>query len=146
MDIGERLLVKDKDGYHYCTVRFKGSIEGKVGVWVGVEWDDPARGKNDGSVGNKRYFTCLRTPESGSFLKSDKVKSGISLVDAVLKRYTLGQADLKDMSIETANHRRMAVEFSGIEKMSKHLKHISLITTMTMHEESVARGVCCSGQ
>lgn len=141
MEIGERLLVKDKDGLFYGTVRFCGEISGKAGDWVGVEWDDPGRGKNDGSVGDTRYFTCRRQPPSASFLKSEKVKPGISLVDAVKERYTLSEADLKDMSIETASHRTMHVDFSGLDQASRHLKQLSLIRTMTMHECSVARGV-----
>lgn len=29
-----------------------------VGLWLGVEWDNPDRGKHDGSHEGVQYFTC----------------------------------------------------------------------------------------
>jgi len=28
------------------------------GVWLGVEWDDPSRGKHSGDHDGVHYFTC----------------------------------------------------------------------------------------
>ncbi|KAG5361819.1 Tubulin-specific chaperone E [Yarrowia sp. C11] len=76
-----------------CTVKYVGK---DVPVWpdeeaIGVEWDDPARGKNDGSVKGLKLFECSQ-PGAGSFLKRvslDKknVLYGTSFVDAVVERY-----------------------------------------------------------
>lgn len=52
--IGDRLSY---DGV-LCTVRFIGSVEGTKGSWLGVEWDDPTRGKHDGQYKGVRYFEC----------------------------------------------------------------------------------------
>jgi dynactin complex subunit len=41
-----------------CTVRFIGEVAGTTGVWLGVEWDDPSRGKHDGHHKGVRYFEC----------------------------------------------------------------------------------------
>lgn len=41
-----------------CTVRYIGTVEGTQKEWLGVEWDDPTRGKHDGEHKGKRYFTC----------------------------------------------------------------------------------------
>ncbi len=45
-------------GRDRATVRYVGPVDGQVGEWVGLEWDDPARGKHDGSTGGKQYFVC----------------------------------------------------------------------------------------
>lgn len=41
-----------------CSVRYIGEVAGANGSWLGVEWDDPTRGKHDGSHKGVRYFTC----------------------------------------------------------------------------------------
>ena len=52
--IGRRLSY---DG-QLCTVRYYGEIKGTKGNWLGVEWDDPARGKHSGEHGGVKYFEC----------------------------------------------------------------------------------------
>ncbi len=52
--VGARLQI----GRDRATVRYVGPVDGQVGQWVGLEWDDPARGKHDGSTGGKQYFVC----------------------------------------------------------------------------------------
>lgn len=42
-----------------CTVRYVGKVQGTTGEWLGVEWDDPTRGKHSGEHGGVRYFTCI---------------------------------------------------------------------------------------
>lgn len=54
VQVGDRLSY---DGAP-CTVRYVGAVKGTSGSWLGVEWDDPARGKHDGSHKGDRYFTC----------------------------------------------------------------------------------------
>lgn len=44
---------------HIGTIRFSGPVEGTSGTWMGIEWDDPKRGKHDGSKDGKQYFKCL---------------------------------------------------------------------------------------
>ena len=52
--IGER---RSYDGVP-CTVRYVGEVAGTSGSWLGVEWDDPSRGKHDGQHKGVRYFSC----------------------------------------------------------------------------------------
>lgn len=52
--VGQRLSLK-RDR---CTIRYVGTVAGKKGQWLGVEWDDAIRGKHDGAVEGTRYFTC----------------------------------------------------------------------------------------
>lgn len=46
-------------GGDLCTIRFIGDVQGTKGAWLGVEWDDPSRGKHDGSVKGVKYFQCM---------------------------------------------------------------------------------------
>lgn len=39
------------------TVRYRGTIDGQQGTWLGIEWDDASRGKHDGAHKGTHYFT-----------------------------------------------------------------------------------------
>jgi len=52
--IGDRLCY----GYDRCTVRYIGTVKGTTGSWLGVEWDDPTRGKHSGGINGEEYFAC----------------------------------------------------------------------------------------
>jgi vacuolar protein 8 len=55
-----------------ATIRFVGKApEVAPGFWIGVEFAE-ANGKNDGSLGGTRYFTC--EAGHGSFLRPDKIQ------------------------------------------------------------------------
>jgi len=45
-----------------CIVKYIGPVDGTSGTWLGVEWDDPARGKHSGSHDGKAYFTTRYLP------------------------------------------------------------------------------------
>ncbi len=51
-------------------VRYIGPAEFGEGVWVGVELRTP-KGKNDGSVQERRYFTCK--PDHGLLVRPNKI-------------------------------------------------------------------------
>ncbi|ELU18914.1 hypothetical protein CAPTEDRAFT_180238 [Capitella teleta] len=51
-------------------VRYMGAVEFAEGVWLGLELRGP-KGKNDGSVQGKRYFTCR--PNHGLLVRPSKV-------------------------------------------------------------------------
>ncbi|KAF1915201.1 hypothetical protein BDU57DRAFT_539582 [Ampelomyces quisqualis] len=53
-----------------CTVRYQGEVQGTKGEWLGVEWDDPTRGKHAGEHQGAKYFDCLHpSPTSASFIR-----------------------------------------------------------------------------
>ena len=58
--VGLRLQI----GSERATVRFIGAIDAESGKWVGLEWDNPDRGKHDGAHKGRRYFTCAYGGES----------------------------------------------------------------------------------
>ncbi|XP_046474834.1 CAP-Gly domain-containing linker protein 1 isoform X1 [Neodiprion pinetum] len=68
--LGERVIVSSSQGSKAGILRFMGTTEFANGEWCGIELDDPV-GKNDGSVGEKRYFECR--PKHGLFAPIHKV-------------------------------------------------------------------------
>ena len=52
--VGQRLSFKS----FLCTVRYIGPVEGTDKEWLGIEWDDPKRGKHNGVKDGKRHFKC----------------------------------------------------------------------------------------
>ena len=81
---GDRLRV----GGDAATVRYVGPVAGKgPDAWVGLEWDDEARGKHDGSVGGRRYFAVRSTaPASGSLIRAPALAAGAAKLAALLPR------------------------------------------------------------
>lgn len=139
MEPGERVSIKDREGQCRGTVRYIGNIHAKEGIWVGVEWDDPERGKHDGSLNGHRYFQCQRSPPSASFIRQDKVVPGVALVNAIQDRYTPDIEGDLSMHIDTARHKHLTVTLAGSEKVKERLQHLSLIDTMTLHDSRIAR-------
>ncbi|KAF1943248.1 hypothetical protein EJ02DRAFT_421466 [Clathrospora elynae] len=72
-----------------CTVRYHGEVQGTKGVWLGVEWDDPTRGKHSGEHQGTRYFTCLSpSPTCSSFIRpTRKPDTPRSFVSALKSKY-----------------------------------------------------------
>lgn len=59
--VGDRILIKQRNGLIPATVRFRGSLEDKNGEWVGIEYDEPY-GKHDGSHNGTRYVKGFSSP------------------------------------------------------------------------------------
>lgn len=64
------------------TVRYVGPTDFAAGTWLGLELRS-AKGKNDGAVGDTRYFTCK--PNHGVLVRPSRVTyrgiNGSKLVD-----------------------------------------------------------------
>uniref|UniRef100_UPI0037E999F5 tubulin-specific chaperone E n=1 Tax=Semicossyphus pulcher TaxID=241346 RepID=UPI0037E999F5 len=69
-----------------ATVQYVGLVPPTAGLWLGVEWDNPERGKHDGSHEGVQYFTC-RHPKGGSFVRPGKVSFGVDYLSAVEQQY-----------------------------------------------------------
>ncbi|XP_038669856.1 CAP-Gly domain-containing linker protein 4-like isoform X2 [Scyliorhinus canicula] len=67
-----------------ATIKYIGPTDFAPGVWLGLELRSP-KGKNDGSVGEKRYFTCK--PNYGVLVRPSRVTyrgiNGTKLVDDI---------------------------------------------------------------
>ncbi|PTU18321.1 hypothetical protein P175DRAFT_0526076 [Aspergillus ochraceoroseus IBT 24754] len=72
-----------------CTIRYVGKVDGTAGEWLGVEWDDPTRGKHSGKHQGVNYFTCTRKhPTAGSFVRPSRpADSPRSFLEALREKY-----------------------------------------------------------
>ncbi|CAE6417958.1 unnamed protein product [Rhizoctonia solani] len=91
------------------TLRFMGEIEGKNGMWAGVELSSSyaGKGKNDGSVAGVRYFTCA--PKCGVFTLPNKLSSplprnGGPRPSSVASHYTNGRTTPSVSGRTTPSH------------------------------------------
>ncbi|XP_041827242.1 CAP-Gly domain-containing linker protein 4-like isoform X2 [Melanotaenia boesemani] len=75
--LGERVLVV---GQRTGVVKFCGKTSFAPGIWLGIELDKPS-GKNDGSVGGVRYFSC--PPKHGVFAPPSRVQRIHGSVDCL---------------------------------------------------------------
>ncbi|XP_048582939.1 tubulin-specific chaperone E [Nematostella vectensis] len=114
--LGKRVLC---DGY-IGTVKYRGGVPPTEGEWYGVEWDDPKRGKHDGSIDGVKYFEC-RHQTSGSFVREKKVSFGVSVVEALRSRYGATAAPIpdKDMYVSATRSKKKAVEMVGADSVQK---------------------------
>lgn len=55
-------------------------------IWIGIEWDDPTRGKHNGIVNETEYFKA-KYETGGSLIKKEKVNFGINVLKAILSKY-----------------------------------------------------------
>uniref|UniRef100_F6TTQ8 Tubulin-specific chaperone E n=1 Tax=Callithrix jacchus TaxID=9483 RepID=F6TTQ8_CALJA len=118
--IGRRVTV---NGEH-ATVRFAGVVPPVAGPWLGVEWDNPERGKHDGSHEGTVYFKC-RHPTGGSFIRPKKVNFGIDFLTAVKNRYVLEdelEEDGKEQIVTIGNKPVETIGFDSVMKQQSENK------------------------
>ncbi|KAJ3683216.1 hypothetical protein LUZ60_013443 [Juncus effusus] len=115
------------------TVRYVGTVSGHNGEWVGVDWDDGAGGKHDGTVSGTKYFEA-RTGKSGSFVREKGVCGGVSLVDAVHRRYRTESTkeEEEEMYVFSASQKRVNVELVGKNKVQEIFKKFDEIHSISV--------------
>lgn len=110
------------------TVRYVGSLPGRHGSWLGIEWDDSTRGRHDGALEGRQYFTC-HVAGAGSFVREHKVDGGISLVDALRARYQ--QEGEKDMQIVSSG-KLMKVTLVGVDKAQQRQSQLKILQSASL--------------
>lgn len=94
VDSGDSICVGARVVWHGTagTVRYVGPVEGTQGSWLGVEWDDPTRGKHDGAHLGRRYFVPSspgRGRTCASFVRAHACVLGASLLAVLRDLYPL---------------------------------------------------------
>ncbi len=71
---------------HHGTILYSGPLQHLASspseTYLGIEWDDPLRGRHNGTVSNFQYFTTQH-PTGGSLVKKNKVEFGVSLLNSL---------------------------------------------------------------
>nr|XP_009679102.1 PREDICTED: tubulin-specific chaperone E [Struthio camelus australis] len=132
--LGRRILC----GTEYATVRYVGSVPPTAGIWLGVEWDDPQRGKHNGIHEGTRYFTC-RHPRGGSFIRPNKANFGVDFLTAVKDRYGLSdEQDVHHGKDSTLVFGKKTVEFVGMDSIIEQQSQLNQLVDISVRECAVS--------
>lgn len=133
--VGRRVIVNND----IATIKWHGVIEEGLGEWFGVEWDDPSRGRHDGSFKGRRYFTT-RHPMGGSFVRPAKVSFGVSLKDAIDKRYARQIEEVfalqgDDLLIGGKTKR---IELIGVDRIALETQRFDRLKSLYLHGQKIS--------
>ncbi|KAF9013951.1 hypothetical protein BDQ17DRAFT_1386518 [Cyathus striatus] len=123
------------------TIRFVGTVLNTTGLWLGVEWDLPDRGKHDGLKDGIRYFTC-RVPNSGSFIRpSSHVYYGVSFLDALLSKYIENPhgSESQEKVLLGSSNGSIQVEAVNLDKIRAKLSNLMRLREVSLDKQGVAR-------
>ncbi|KAF8205723.1 hypothetical protein K438DRAFT_1905308 [Mycena galopus ATCC 62051] len=126
---------------HIGTVKFVGNVDNTSGIWLGVEWDDPKRGKHDGVKDGKRYFTC-RVPNAGSFIRpTPSISYGTSFLKALYSKYVElphGSESQEKVLLGSSNG-AIEVEAVDLDKIRGKFANLDRLREVSLDNESVSR-------
>ena len=126
---GKRLSFNDA----LCTVRYHGPLPDQNGDWLGVEWDDPDRGKHKGQYKGRRLFETLSpSPCCASFIRRTRVADKPrTFLEALRYKYAedgLDQTTTEaDGSIEISGKVVEEVGFEQIRKQQALLQDLRIV-------------------
>uniref|UniRef100_A0A8C6M1N7 Tubulin-specific chaperone E n=1 Tax=Nothobranchius furzeri TaxID=105023 RepID=A0A8C6M1N7_NOTFU len=110
--LGRRVAI----GGERATVRFAGLVPPTTGFWLGVEWDDPKRGKHDGTHEGVQYFTC-RHPTGGSFVRPEKASFGVDFLTALRREYEFDTEEELSQEVIISSKK---LKWSDVQSMLKY--------------------------
>jgi len=137
-NVGDRL---ECDG-HRGTILFIGEVPPTKGTWYGVEWDDPSRGKHDGTHQGTAYFTT-RKAGAGSFVRASKIGASRDFAQALTERYTAdaGQAFADETLLRELQNEMNApyLELVGLDKISRKQSKLNELRIAVLNQMRVSR-------
>ncbi|KAM9212525.1 tubulin-specific chaperone E isoform 1-T2 [Dugong dugon] len=119
----------------HATVCFSGVVPPTAGLWLGVEWDNPERGKHDGSHEGTVYFKCRHTT-GGSFIRPNKVNFGVDFLTAVKNRYVLEDGPEEDRKEQIIIGKKL-VETVGFDSIIKQQSQLSKLQEVSLRNCAV---------
>jgi tubulin-specific chaperone E len=136
--VGQRLVFEG----HLCTVRYHGPLEGTSGGWLGVEWDDPARGKHNGTHKGHSIFSCLSgSPTAASFVrptrKSDPTRTILEAIKHKYNQKSNSNGSLSGPGYEIIEISKKKVEEVGFDKIKQQMSHLENLKIVLVDQLSV---------
>ncbi|KAF7322374.1 CAP-Gly domain-containing protein [Mycena chlorophos] len=127
-------------GEHTGTLRYRGPVDGTAGEWLGIEWDDPARGKHDGVKDGRRYFTC-RIPNAGSFIRpaAKDLSFGTSFLDALNAKYIEQLQGPQESVVLGSSRGAIQVEAVDLDKIRAKFAKLDKLREISLDTDYVAR-------
>ncbi|KAK6531453.1 hypothetical protein TWF281_008257 [Arthrobotrys megalospora] len=124
--IGQRLSFESQ----LCTVRYVGEVKGTKGEWLGVEWDDPSRGKHSGEHNGTRYFEC-KLPGAGSFVRPNRPSDPPNSFLGGLREKYITNVEKSGVP-KPIEFGKKVVEEVGFDKVSKKFSELDTLTNVLL--------------
>jgi len=140
--LGNRIIC---DGF-MGNIRYIGPLnklsesQGVEEIWIGIEWDDPNRGKHNGTVNGFKYFECR--DGCGSLVKPEKINTGVSFLEALKIKYLTGKdaKDEEDLFVVNPHTKEIKkFEMVGMEKIAAKQSNLEYLKEISLS----GCGVCC---
>jgi len=131
--IGKRI---NYDG-NLGIVLYEGPVTNSKVIWLGIQWDDPSRGKHNGDYKGVKYFTPT-VENSASFVKKDSplLMVGQSFQEAIIKKYIIKEE--KDKNAEPIVWGKV-VETVGFEKIDKKQSHLNELIEVGLDLQNIEK-------
>ncbi|ORX78610.1 RNI-like protein, partial [Anaeromyces robustus] len=118
-------------------VLYEGPVTNSNIIWLGIQWDDPSRGKHNGEYKGVKYFTPT-IENSASFIKknSPSLQVGQSFQEALIKKYIIKEE--KDKNAEPVVWGKV-VETVGFEKIDKKQSHLNELIEVGLDFQNIEK-------
>ncbi|PPQ93226.1 hypothetical protein CVT25_015224 [Psilocybe cyanescens] len=134
--VGTRFSLNNDIG----TIRYTGTVDNTPGIWLGVEWDNPDRGKHDGHKDGKKYFSC-RFRTSGSFIRPNPhIVYGVSFLGALTAKYI--EALHGSDEIVTLGSSQGAIQITAVslDKIREKFSRLDRLREVSLDKANVVKG------
>ncbi|CAI5759513.1 unnamed protein product [Candida verbasci] len=131
--INERIITDKKQ---IGTIKYVGPIPQWNVIALGVEWDDPKNGKNNGILNGIHYFKP-RVPQSGSFIKSTSKKiesTKISFVGVISNEYLNTKYEQSDIKFGRKN-----VQEFGWQELNEKQSNLENLKSLTLDYKFISK-------
>ncbi|KAH9483960.1 Tubulin-specific chaperone E [Psilocybe cubensis] len=122
------------------TIRYTGPVGNTPGIWLGVEWDDPGRGRHDGSKDGTRYFSC-RFASAGSFIRPNQhIQYGVTFLDALTAKYIEPLHGSDEIVTLGSSQGAIQVTAVSLDKIRDKFSRLDRLREVSLDKATVVQG------